>query len=64
MVIAPLDHLWVVADVPEKHRDQLRVGQEVEVQFPVLEQTIQGKVEYVGSEVSRDNGQVRVRAHS
>ena len=61
MAIAPLDHLWVVANVPEKHRDQLRAGQTLELDFPLLQPKIEGKVEYVANEVSPDTGDVRIR---
>jgi membrane fusion protein, heavy metal efflux system len=62
MVIAPLDHLWVMVNVYELDQDKVAVGQTMEIQFPFLEQKIQGKVQYVANEVSKDTRAVRVRA--
>ena len=62
MVIAPLDHLWVLVNVYELDQDKVRVGQTMEIQFPFLEQKIQGKVQYVANEVSKDTRAVQVRA--
>jgi multidrug resistance efflux pump len=47
MVIAPLDHLWVVGNVAEEYRSKVRVGQRFEVRFPFLEKKIRGTLEYV-----------------
>jgi cobalt-zinc-cadmium efflux system membrane fusion protein len=62
MVIAPLDHLWVLANVFELDQDKVKVGQTMEIQFPFLEQKIKGPVEYVANEVSKDTRAVQVRA--
>jgi cobalt-zinc-cadmium efflux system membrane fusion protein len=62
MVIAPLDHLWVLVNVYELDQDKVAVGQTMEIQFPFLEQKIQGKVQYVANEVSKDTRAVKVRA--
>jgi membrane fusion protein, heavy metal efflux system len=62
MVIAPLDHLWVLANVFELDQDKVRVGQTMEIQFPFLEQKINGRVQYVANEVSKDTRAVQVRA--
>jgi RNA polymerase sigma factor (sigma-70 family) len=47
MVIAPLDHLWVWADVPEKYLDPVKVGRGCEVKVPGIDTTFRGKVEAV-----------------
>jgi cobalt-zinc-cadmium efflux system membrane fusion protein len=62
MVIAPLDHLWVLANVFELDQDKVQVKQTLEIQFPFLEQTIKGEVQYVANEVSKDTRAVQVRA--
>ncbi len=62
MVIAPLDHLWVWVNVYELDQDKVRDGQTMEIQFPFLEQTIQGKVQYIANEVSKDTRAVKIRA--
>jgi cobalt-zinc-cadmium efflux system membrane fusion protein len=62
MVIAPLDHLWVLANVFELDQDKVQVGQTMEIQFPFLERKIQGTVQYVANEVSKDTRAVQVRA--
>jgi membrane fusion protein, heavy metal efflux system len=62
MVIAPLDHLWVLANVFELDQDKVQVGQTMEIQFPFLEQKINGRVQYVANEVSKDTRAVQVRA--
>ena len=45
MVIAPLDHLWVEVNVYERDQDKVKVGQTMEINFPFLAETIQGKVQ-------------------
>ncbi len=62
MVIAPLDHLWVEVNVYERDQDKVHVGQTMEIIFPFLQETIQGKVQYVASEISKDTHAVTVRA--
>jgi cobalt-zinc-cadmium efflux system membrane fusion protein len=62
MVIAPLDHLWVMVNVYELDQDKVAVGQTMEIQFPFMAQKIQGKVQYVANEVSKDTRAVKVRA--
>jgi cobalt-zinc-cadmium efflux system membrane fusion protein len=62
MVIAPLDHLWVWVNVYELDQDKVALGQTMEIQFPFLAQKIQGKVQYVANEVSKDTRAVKVRA--
>jgi RNA polymerase sigma factor (sigma-70 family) len=61
MVIAPLDHLWVLADIPEKYRDQLRLGQTLEIESPLLPSKIQAQVEYVADEASLDTRDIKIR---
>ncbi|WP_422925938.1 efflux RND transporter periplasmic adaptor subunit [Singulisphaera sp. PoT] len=62
MVIAPLDHLWVEVNVYERDQDKVKVGQTMEINFPFLSETIQGKVQYVANEISKDTHAVTVRA--
>jgi cobalt-zinc-cadmium efflux system membrane fusion protein len=62
MVIAPLDQLWVTVNVYERDQSKVALGQRMNIQFPFLEQTASGVVEYVASEVSKDSRAVQVRA--
>ncbi len=62
MVIAPIDHLWVLANVYEVDQAKVAVGQQLEIRFPFLQQTLQATVEYVSSEVSRETRAVQIRA--
>jgi cobalt-zinc-cadmium efflux system membrane fusion protein len=60
MVIAPLDHLWVWADVPEKYLDPVKVGRGCEVKVPGIDTAFHSKVEAV-SRVDPVNHMVRIR---
>jgi cobalt-zinc-cadmium efflux system membrane fusion protein len=62
MVIAPLDHLWVLANVYEVDQAKVALNQKLEIHFPFLQQTIQAAVEFVSSEVSRETRAVQIRA--
>ena len=62
MVIAPLEHLIVWMNINEADRAEVSVGQELEVRFPDIERTIEAKVEYVASEVSKDTRAIKLRA--
>lgn len=62
LVIAPLEHLWVLANVYEVDQAKVAVGQRMEIHFPFLQQIIAGNVEHVSSEVSRETRAVQVRA--
>jgi cobalt-zinc-cadmium efflux system membrane fusion protein len=62
MVIAPLDHLWVMVNVYELDQDKVKVGQTLEIQFPFLAEKVQGKVQYVANEVSKETRAVKIRA--
>ncbi|WP_406696758.1 efflux RND transporter periplasmic adaptor subunit [Singulisphaera sp. Ch08] len=62
MVIAPLDHLWVLVNVYELDQDKVKVGQTLEIQFPFLAEKIEGKVQYVANEVSKETRAVKIRA--
>ena len=46
MVIAPLDHLFVWVNVYEADQARVAMGQEMEIRFPYLDQTLrrQGRV--------------------
>jgi cobalt-zinc-cadmium efflux system membrane fusion protein len=62
MVIAPLDHLFVWASVYEKDQAKVAIGQRIDIDFPFLNRTIRGTVEYVSSEVSKETRAVKIRA--
>ena len=53
MVIAPLDELWVWVNVYERDQGKVALGQRMVIQFPFLEQSAHGTVEFVASEVSQ-----------
>lgn len=54
MTIGPLDHLWVLVNVYELDQDKVSLGQTMEIRFPYSDQKIDGKVQYVANEVSKD----------
>ncbi|WP_165233558.1 efflux RND transporter periplasmic adaptor subunit [Aquisphaera insulae] len=62
MVIAPVEHLWVFANVYEVDQAKVAVNQDLEIRFPFLQQTTRGHVEYISSEVSRETRAVQIRA--
>ncbi len=62
MVIAPLEHLFVWVNLYEADQAKVAVGQQMEVQFPYLGVTVQGNVQYVAPEVSKDTRAIKVRA--
>ncbi|WP_082858998.1 efflux RND transporter periplasmic adaptor subunit [Planctomyces sp. SH-PL62] len=62
MVIAPLNQLWVWVNVFERDQAKVALGQRMNIQFPFLDQTFAGTVEYVASEVSKESRAVQVRA--
>ena len=62
LVIAPLDHLWVWANVYESDLEKVQVGQTWEVRFPYTNQQIEGRVDYVSNRVDPGTHAVRIRA--
>jgi cobalt-zinc-cadmium efflux system membrane fusion protein len=62
LTIAPLEHLWVLANVYEVDQAKVALGQRMEIRFPFLQQTTHGTVEHVSSEVSRETRAVQIRA--
>ncbi|MDG3003462.1 efflux RND transporter periplasmic adaptor subunit [Paludisphaera mucosa] len=62
LVVAPLDQLWVWANVYERDQAKVKLGQRMNIQFPFLDRTFAGTVEYVSSEVSKDSRAIQVRA--
>ncbi len=62
MVISPLDHLFVWVNVYEKDQAKVHVGQHMQIQFPYLNEMIDGMVQYVSTEVSKDTRAVKIRA--
>jgi len=61
MVIAPLDHLFVWVNVYEADQAKVHIGQELEIRFPYLNETVLRKVEYVAPEVSKDTRAIKIR---
>lgn len=62
MVIAPLDHLWVWANVFESDISKAKLGQTMIVDFPFLKRSYESRVEFIANEVNPDTHAVRVRA--
>ncbi len=62
LTIAPLDHLWVLVNVYEADQVKVKVGQDMEIRFPYLNETVLGKVQYVAPEVSKDTRAIQIRA--
>jgi cobalt-zinc-cadmium efflux system membrane fusion protein len=62
MVIAPLDHLFVWVNVYEADQVKVKKGQDMEIRFPYLNETVLGKVQYVAPEVSKDTRAIKIRA--
>src|SRR5262249_13832178 len=62
MTIAPLDHLFVWVNVYEADQVKVRIGQDMEIKFPYLDETVLGKVQYVAPEVSKDTRAIKIRA--
>jgi cobalt-zinc-cadmium efflux system membrane fusion protein len=62
MTIAPLDHLFVWVNVYEADQVKVKIGQEMEIRFPYLNETALGRVQYVAPEVSKDTRAIQIRA--
>jgi cobalt-zinc-cadmium efflux system membrane fusion protein len=62
MVIAPLEHLFVWVNVYEADQVKVHIGQDMEIRFPYLDETVMGKVQYVAPEVSKDTRAIKIRA--
>lgn len=61
-VVADLDRLWAVAQVPEQQVGQVQTGQAVSIEVPALgNEKLQGKLIYVGQTVSPETRTVLVR---
>ncbi len=61
MEIAALDHLFVWVNVYEKDQSKVFVGQDMEISFPYLNETIQTKVQYMSTAVSKETRAIRIR---
>jgi cobalt-zinc-cadmium efflux system membrane fusion protein len=62
MTIAPLDHFWVWINVNEGDADKVRVGQDVVVRIPALDnREFDGQVEYVANQVDPETRSVKFR---
>lgn len=61
LTIAPLDHLWVWGNVFESDIDMVELGQAWDIQFPLLKQSVQGKVDYISNRVDPVTHAIRVR---
>jgi cobalt-zinc-cadmium efflux system membrane fusion protein len=62
MVIAPLDHLWVYANVYEADLELVRKGQAMDVEFPYLERSIPTVVDNIANQVDPETHAMRIRA--
>ncbi len=61
-VVADLDRLWAVAQVPEQQVGQVQAGQSVSIEVPALgNEKLQGKLIYVGQTVNPETRTVLVR---
>lgn len=61
LVIAPLETLWVWAEVYERDLNLVAVGQPWEVQFPLLGDAVAGAIEYVADQVDPVSRAVKIR---
>jgi cobalt-zinc-cadmium efflux system membrane fusion protein len=61
MVIAPLDHLRVYANVYESDIDLIHTGQEMVIHFPFLERSIRTHIEVISNQVDPETHAMRVR---
>jgi membrane fusion protein, heavy metal efflux system len=61
MVIAPLDHLRVYANVYESDIELIEKGQDIEVLFPFQDRKIMTKVENISNQVDPETHAMRVR---
>jgi cobalt-zinc-cadmium efflux system membrane fusion protein len=62
MVIAPLEHLFVWVNVYEADQIKVKIGQEMEIRFPYLDETVLGEVQYVAPEVDKVTRAIKIRA--
>jgi membrane fusion protein, heavy metal efflux system len=62
MIIAPLDHLFVWVNVYEADQVKVKKGQDMEIRFPYLNETVLGKVQYVAPEVDKVTRAIKIRA--
>ncbi len=61
IVLANLDPIWIVADVPEAKLAAARVGAAANIALPSLASALQGKVAYVAAEIDPSTRTARVR---
>jgi cobalt-zinc-cadmium efflux system membrane fusion protein len=62
MVIAPLDHLRVYANVYESDLEFVQKGQVLDVKFPYMDRTITTKVDNIANQVDPETHAMRIRA--
>jgi membrane fusion protein, heavy metal efflux system len=62
MVIAPLDHLRVYANVYESDLELVHKDQVIDIEFPYQERTITTKVDNIATQVDPDTHAMRIRA--
>jgi cobalt-zinc-cadmium efflux system membrane fusion protein len=62
MVIAPLDHLWVYANVYERDLELVHKDQVIDIEFPYQDRTITTKVQNIASQVDPLTHALRIRA--
>jgi RND family efflux transporter MFP subunit len=60
--IAPVDHLWVSANVPEQSVPNIKVGQDVTLRFPFDDRPVRARVDFIEPFVDRATGTVKIRA--
>jgi RND family efflux transporter MFP subunit len=59
--IAPVDHLWVTARVPEQNLQTLKRGQSMTLRFTFDDRPLKGKVEFIDPVVDPATGTVKIR---
>ena len=62
MVISPMDKLWVWGNVFEKDQSSVHLGQTWEVDFPYLDEKIEGHVEHISTKVDPVTRTLKIRA--
>lgn len=60
MRIVNLDNMYIEAEVPENHLQNIKIGKSVEVFFPVLGKTVQTKVRQVGNYINPSNRSFKI----
>jgi RNA polymerase sigma factor (sigma-70 family) len=61
IVLAPGDHLWVVAGASEKELEKIRIGQRCDIFVPQEDGIVRGLVEAVSDRLGRKTRQYKIR---